>query len=107
MDADARLRDKLSQLLSNGLSTQWQHRAYSSNEINTLVRQLQKVSAQDYTSKLKLAGFTTTPYYHPEDVEFTQSCSTCMYFVTHRQFCDLPELKLPVLPEWSCRLWRI
>jgi hypothetical protein len=25
----------------------------------------------------------------------------------HRRFCELPELMLPVEPQWSCRLWRI
>ena len=105
-DDDADLRDKLSDLLCE-LDTDWQQRAYSSQEINTVVTQLQRIPAQDYASKLKVAGFTTSPYFHPEDRELEQSCYTCMYYVTHRQFCALPELKFPVLPEWSCRLWRI
>ena len=40
-----------------------------------------------------------------EDIE--QPCDTCMYYLVHRKFCELPELMLPVEPEWSCRLWRI
>lgn len=32
---------------------------------------------------------------------------TCMYFLVHRKWCDLPELSVPVEPEWWCRLWRI
>lgn len=106
MDADAGLRDTLNDLL-RGLVTDWQQRAYTSQEVNAIVAQLQQTPTQDYASKLKIAGFTTSPYIHPEDLELEQSCATCMYYVIHLQFCDLPELKLPVLPEWSCRLWRI
>ena len=39
------------------------------------------------------------------DIE--QACETCMYYKVHRRYCELPELELPVEPEWSCRLWRI
>ena len=106
MNADAELRDKLSDLLQV-LTTDWEQRAYSSQEVNAVVAELQQLPAPAYASKLKLAGFTSYPYFHPEDMELEQSCATCMYYVTHRQFCELPELMLPVLPKWSCKLWRI
>ncbi len=106
MNADTELRDKLTDLLRS-LDTHWNQRAYTSQEVNNVIAQLQKIPAQEYIIKLKVAGFTTCPYIPPDDVELEQSCATCMYYATHRQFCDLPELKLPVLPEWSCRLWRI
>ena len=60
----------------------------------------------DYVGKLRLAGFTTQPYAADQD-DIAQACETCMYYVVNRKFCDLPELKIPVKPEWSCRLWRI
>ncbi len=109
MDAsgDADVRKKLLALLDGGLNTEWQQRAYTSEEVNRLVAQLQQISPLDYAAKLKLAGFTITPYRASGDDELEQGCSTCMYFERNRQFCNLPELKLPVLPEWSCRLWRI
>jgi hypothetical protein len=30
-----------------------------------------------------------------------------MYYMVHSKCCDLPELALPVEPDWWCRLWRI
>jgi hypothetical protein len=30
-----------------------------------------------------------------------------MYYLIRRRHCALPELDLPVEPDWSCRLWRI
>lgn len=58
----------------------------------------------DLGRKLEIAGLTLDPVEH-EGIE--QACETCMYYLVRRKFCDLPELKLPVEPEWSCRLWRI
>ena len=55
-----------------------------------------------------LAGFLRQAYVDPTDPDgIEQACSTCMYFERHRGFCALPELMLPVEPEWSCILWRI
>lgn len=104
---DAALRTRLAQLMGSGLQTEWQHRAYSSEEVNRVVTRLQHVSSGDYEAKLQIAGFTSKVYRHPEDPDLEQGCSTCMYFERNRQFCNLPELELPVQPEWSCKLWRI
>ena len=106
-DADAGLRENLLARLNSGLSTEWQQRAYTSEEVNRVVARLQQIPAQDYAAKLTVAGFTPAPFQAPDDPELEQGCSTCMYFERNRQFCNLPELKLPVMPEWSCRLWRI
>ena len=58
----------------------------------------------DLAQKLTVAGFTPEPV----DIDgLSQSCETCMYYLVHQRFCELPELLLPVEPEWSCRLWRI
>lgn len=103
-DVDA-LRGQLEKLLQGGLQTEWRERAYTSEAVNDIVARLQSIAADDYAAKLTVAGFTSQPYAGDGDIE--QACKTCMYFVVHRQFCDLPELKIPVKPEWSCRLWRI
>jgi hypothetical protein len=100
------LRDSLAKLIEEGLETEWQERAYTSEAVNAVVARLQALLPDDKSGKLRVAGFTLQPYKNIEE-EISQACETCMYYVTHRQFCDLPELKLPVLPEWSCRLWRI
>ena len=94
--------------LQSGVETEWRQRAYTSDEVNRIVARLQQVQATDYAGKLRIAGFTERPYEDPaDDVGMSQSCETCMYYVVHRQFCDLPELHIPVRPAWSCRLWRI
>jgi hypothetical protein len=105
MDIDA-LRNRLADTLAGGLATDWEHRAYTSEEVNALVARLQLLARDDYENKLKLAGFTLTPYVAPDD-EISQSCVTCIYYVPHSRFCALPELRLPVEAEWSCVLWRV
>ena len=101
------LQLSLRALLESGLETQWRHRADSSDAVNAVVAKLQELEPTDYQGKLVTAGFTPKPYVSPEEGDIEQSCATCMYFERHRQFCDLPELKLPVMPDWSCVLWRI
>src|SRR5277367_840631 len=53
---------------------------------------------------LVIGGFTLEMVEHGG---FEQACESCMYYQVHRRWCELPELDLPVEPEWSCRLWRI
>jgi hypothetical protein len=43
----------------------------------------------------------------PNDLPDKQRCMECMYYLVHRRWCDLPELAVPVEPDWWCRLWRI
>jgi hypothetical protein len=101
-DDDLRLR--LKALLDSGLEPESQTRAFTSDEVRKLVTRLQTLAPEDYELKLKIAGFTLTPYAKPGR---PQACETCMYYVVRRRFCELPELRLPVEPQWSCRLWRI
>ncbi len=48
-----------------------------------------------------IGGFTDHPY-----GEDQMRCLECMYYLVHRKWCDLPELAVPVEPDWWCRLWR-
>lgn len=105
-DTSDMLRSQLAGLLRNGLATDWQNRAYTSEAVNAVVARLQALEARDYESKLSIAGFTLQPY-AAGNGEISQSCATCIYFIAHRRFCSLPELLLPVAPEWSCILWRV
>ncbi|NOT46760.1 MAG: hypothetical protein HOP17_03280 [Acidobacteria bacterium] len=102
---DDLLRNQLGEMLKNGLKTEWEERAYTSQKVNSTVARLQAVASDDYKSKLVLGGFTLEPY--GEDDDISQSCATCMYYLKHRRYCELPELDCPVEPEWSCILWRI
>ena len=104
-DIDA-LREQLAALMQGGLETEWQDRAYTSEAVNELVARLQAFEQKDYVNKLNVAGFTLLPY-EVVDGDISQSCETCIYYVAHRRFCALPELRLPVGPEWSCTLWRV
>lgn len=102
-----KLRIKLAELLNSGVETRWQQRANDDAAVRQRVEQLQVLEPADYAMKMQVAGFTAQPYRPPEDLDLEQSCATCMYYARHRQYCELPELSMPVLPEWSCVLWRI
>jgi hypothetical protein len=108
MNTDDGLRLALRKLLENGLKTEAEPRAYTSEDVQQLIARLQSIPENDYAGKLTTAGFTLTPYAPSEqEDDLKQSCETCMYFVIHRRYCELPELRLPVEKDWSCRLWRI
>jgi hypothetical protein len=107
-DNDDALRRSVAALLQSGLQTQWQQRADTAEAVNQCVAQLQRLATGDYAGKLRVAGFADRPYdSRDEGMDLSQSCETCMYYSAHRRFCELPELRLPVEPQWSCRLWRI
>lgn len=102
--ADKVLLEDIESLLDGGLATEVEPRAYSHDEILNIVGRLQKLQDDEIDGKLTIGGFTLNPYGEGDD---EQACDTCMYYQVHRQFCELPELMLPVGPKWSCRLWRI
>ena len=107
MDETAALQ-RMHALLTGGLATEWQERAYTSEQVNAVTARLQALGADDLQGRLVVGGFTLTPYLAPEDPDgIEQSCATCMYFERHRGWCNLAELMLPVKTEWSCILWRI
>lgn len=104
------LRESLEDLMRSGLYTEWRQRAYSGADISSVLRELAALPPRDHAGRLRVAGFTPDPFRADEpgtDAGIEQSCHTCMYFSRHREFCTLPELKLPVRARWSCRLWRI
>jgi hypothetical protein len=104
---DTTLRDALEAALRCGLPTEWRDRADHSEAVSHTIARLAAVAPGDHAALLRIAGFTPIPYVPPDPVGPAQACETCMYYARHRQFCDLPELRLPVRPDWSCRLWRI
>lgn len=98
------LRTEIGKMLANGLETEVWPRAETSEQTNEIVRRLRTEAGQDLTKKLMISGFTDHTI---EVADMEQPCETCMYYLIHNNFCELPELMLPVEPEWSCRLWRI
>ena len=90
-------------LLAGGLKTEAFPRADTHEAVMEVIGRL-RVAGDDLTAKLVIAGFTLGPIDY-DGIE--QACETCMYYLVHRRYCELPELAVAVEPEWSCRLWRI
>lgn len=108
MDADdAALRARVESLLSGGLKTRCEARAWDSARVAAIVAELSALPADDLAGRLVAAGVTLVPWSATDDNPLEQSCSTCMYYEAHRGWCALPELRLPVRAGWSCVLWRI
>ncbi|MDX8533110.1 hypothetical protein RFM41_14870 [Mesorhizobium sp. VK25A] len=103
IDDDGQLRETIETLLAQALNTEAFPRADSHEDVLAVISRLQ-APGNDLKAKLAIAGFTLHPVEH-EGIE--QACESCMYYLVHRRFCELPELAVPVEPEWSCRLWRI
>lgn len=101
---DEKVRARIADMLASGLETEVWPRAGTSEEVNEIVARLQVEAGDNLEKKLIVAGFTDHTI---EADEIEQPCETCMYYKVHAKFCDLPELMVPVEPEWSCRLWRI
>ena len=92
----------ITQMLRDGLQTQTEPFPETDKEFANILTELRQTPPDNLRQKLVIAGFTNKPY-GPDQ----QRCMECMYFLVHRNWCDLPELSLPVEPEWWCRLWRI
>ncbi|HET9621256.1 MAG TPA: hypothetical protein VFP84_07820 [Kofleriaceae bacterium] len=77
----------------------------SDAEVADVLRALRAVpddeSRPALRDKIAIAGLRG----HPNGGE-QQRCMECLYFVVHRRWCELPELALPVEPDWWCGLWR-
>jgi len=96
------LRSSIEQMLGDGLKTQVDPFPQDDREFAQILGELRTLEPGDVKGKLMLAGFMDKPY-GPDNMR----CQECMYFLIHRRWCDLPELALPVEPNWWCRLWRI
>ena len=99
---DDRLRDQIGAMMGTGLKTQTEPFPETDKEFGVLLAQVRELAPDDLEGKLVLTGFVDKPY-GPDQMR----CQECMYYLVHRKWCDLPELALPVEPDWWCRLWRI
>ncbi len=99
---DDMLREKIAKILGNGLETQTEPFPEDHNQFDEVLRELRQLPSDDLEGKLVVSGFVDHPYGDEQ-----QRCLECMYYLVHRRWCDLPELAVPVEPEWWCRLWRI
>ncbi len=97
-----RLRQQIAELLKGGLKTRTEPFPSSAQEFARILDELRALPPDDLEGKLVIAGFTDHPYGEEE-----MRCQECIYYLVHRRWCDLPELDLPVEPDWWCRLWKI
>ncbi|MEQ8451550.1 MAG: hypothetical protein RIB97_17925 [Nitratireductor sp.] len=102
-ESDQEVLEEIRSLLQGGLETEAFPRADTHDAVMAVISRL-RAAGDDLKAKLVIGGFTPHPVEHGG---IEQPCETCMYYLVHRRFCELPELSVPVEPEWSCRLWRI
>ena len=101
-EAHNELLQLIDKMLSDGLETQTEPFPETNREFAKILDELRALDPDDLEGKLKISGFVNRPYGDDQ-----QRCQECMYYLAHRKWCDLPELAVPVEPEWWCRLWRI
>lgn len=102
-DSDSsELRERIAELLAAGLETKVEPFPPTEREFGTIASELRALDPDDLKGKLIIGGFLDHPY-GPENWR----CADCIYYLANRKWCDLPELALPVEPDWYCRLWRM
>ena len=101
-DQENALRNLIGKMMEDGLQTQTEPFPETDREFGALLNEVRELPADDLRAKLVLTGFVAHPY-GPDRMR----CQECMYYLVHRKWCDLPELAVPVEPDWWCRLWRI
>jgi hypothetical protein len=98
----ALMRHQIGALMRAGLKTKTQPRPATPTEFGLLLAEVRELAPGNLKAKLRLTGFVDKPH-GPDQMR----CQECMYYMVHSKCCDLPELALPVEPDWWCRLWRI
>ena len=99
---DDKARQEIKTLLEGGLKTEAVPRADTPEQVEEISARLR--TASSLKDRLVIAGFELQLF---EEGGIEQDCQSCVRFAVHRKFCEVPELLLPVEPEWSCRLWRL
>lgn len=98
--SDKELLQRIDKLLRDGLKTITEPVPEDNKQFDVIVAQLAEIPASDLEQKLVVSGYLN----HPVD---EMRCLECMYYLSHRKWCHLPEIDLPAEPDWWCRLWRI
>jgi hypothetical protein len=98
------LRLRISSLLDGGLNTTLDPFPETQIEFQAILDELGQLPPDDLLNRLDIGGFLPRPR---EVHGVVQRCQECIYYLPHRQWCDLPELPVPVKPEWWCRLWKV
>lgn len=101
-ESDLETLRKMTLMMEQGLETQTEPFPETDREFAQILDELRPLAKDDLEGKMVISGFVDHPYGSDE-----QRCLECMYYLVHRKWCDLPELAVPVEPNWWCRLWRI
>jgi hypothetical protein len=96
------LRAKVSTILAAGLETKVEPFPETDRDFTGILGEIRKLGPDKLVEKLVLAGFLDHPF--GRDM---MRCRECNYYLIRGKWCDLPEISLPVEPDWWCRLWRI
>ncbi len=96
------LLERMRRMLATGLQTTVEPFPPTEKEFFRIAEALRALDPDDIRGKLVIAGFLDHPY-GPENWK----CADCIYYLANRKWCDLPELAVPVEPDWYCRLWRM
>jgi hypothetical protein len=99
---DPVLRRTIAEMLAQGIETQVEPFPPTEKEFAEIAAELRDLDPGDIRSKLVVGGFLDHPY-GPDNWR----CADCIYYLANRRWCDLPELAVPVEPDWYCRLWRM
>jgi len=100
-DSETVLKE-IAEMLEEGLETQLEPFPETAVEFARILDELRALEPDDLKGRLVIGGFADKPY-GPDEMR----CQECIYFLVHRKWCDLPELSVPVEPNWYCRLWKI
>lgn len=93
---------RIAEMLANGLETEVEPFPTTEREFYEIQDRLRALRPDDIKGKLVIGGFLDHPYGTDN-----WRCADCIYYLANRKWCDLPELALPVEPDWYCRLWRM
>lgn len=98
------LRLRVGAMLSSGLKTQMSPFPETQAEFQAILERIAALPDDDLLGRLEIGGFAA----HTVTLDDTeQRCAECIYYLPHRKWCDLPELPIPVEPQWWCRLWKL
>ncbi len=98
------LRELIAELLAGGLNTEMEPFPKTDIEFVEIVEELRNLDGSDLAGRLIKGGFADHPVGSGHD---TMRCQECIYYLPHARWCDLPELPVPVEPNWFCRLWKL
>ncbi len=98
------LRLRIGGLLEGGMQTSVEPFPETQVEFQAILDELGALDASDLINRLDIGGFMPKPM---EIGGVMQRCQECIYYLPNRQWCDLPELPVPVKPDWWCRLWKV